>query len=82
MAKFLVEVSIRLTNTFEIETDEYKGESDRVAETQLAQDLESDAEFPRRVHIVENMTLRNVGPTGSRWEIDDYDIDDVSLMDH
>lgn len=81
MAKFLVSVSIRLTNTYEIETDEYKGEPDRIAESQLRDDLDSDIEFPKRINIVENMVVKNVGPTGQRWEIDEVDVDDVSLMD-
>lgn len=87
MAKYLVEVSVRFTNTYEVETDDYKGEPDRIAESQLRQDFESDlASLPKRINIVENMSVdfagQTIHPTGPRWEVESTDVDDVSLMDH
>lgn len=80
MSKYIVTVSVTLSNTFEIETEEYDGEPVRIREMHLMQDAEDDIVFPRRVNILEDITLRGKFPTGERWEIDDIEVDDVSFM--
>lgn len=87
MSKFLVTVSVMISNRYQIETNDYMNEPDRVAESQLMLDLDDSFDLPKQITVAEDMSIAFANQISRpieryTWEVDDISIDDVTLMDH